>query len=86
MRETRPAHFSGTNGSKVECACGCGALFVPTRNWQRFYTTACRKRGWKLGRISTRDHAAILARLERLEKDLGTIKQALKDNAIEERS
>ena len=71
MRETRSAHFSGTNRAEVECACGCGVFFVPTRNWQRYRTTVCRKRGWRLGRISTRDHIAILTRLEQIEKHLG---------------
>ena len=62
----------------------CGAIKHRTRRWQAFCSPACRKAAWLIGH-RTGTYTDIRAQLDRIEKDLGTIKQALKDNAIGER-
>jgi len=75
MREMRPVHFSGTNGARIECDCGCGKTFVPTRSWQRFYSTECRKRSWKFGRVSLKQFTGLEIRVKRIEAKLGIGKE-----------
>ncbi len=61
-----------------ECDCGCGKLFVPARKHQHFYSPACRRAAWEAKNSTPtvisklrKDHADILARIERIEKHLG---------------
>lgn len=81
------------NSTYRACKCGCGQKFIPAKKHHVFYSDHCRRNAWvnrNAGAVAVsrlrKENAAILAQLERVEKELGAIKQALKDNAIEERS
>jgi hypothetical protein len=47
-RELRAAHRALC--PKIVCACGCGAVFTPTRSGHRFHTAACRQRAHRTPR------------------------------------
>jgi endogenous inhibitor of DNA gyrase (YacG/DUF329 family) len=72
------------SGSHLSKCPACGAPFAKKRKHQTFCSPKCRKAFWAKDRTA-RPGYDIRAQLDRIEKDLGTIKQALKDNAIEER-
>lgn len=77
VRKTRRTHacraYSGRSAIEASCQ-KCGRKFVPTRKWQKYCSTECRKLAFlkRLAKIEIlNDHEA---RLRAIEKRLSRIK------------
>lgn len=76
------------DSSFLPCECGCGRFFKPAKKHQKYFDDNCRKRAW-INRNSgaaaiskiRKDHAAILARLDKAETELAAIRRHLEISA-----
>lgn len=74
---THPAHRVGVSGAERGKSIGkavCGACrreFTPTRHWQRFCSTDCRRAFWTRGGIVKDSLAELESRVRFIEKKLG---------------
>jgi len=77
-----PAHRVGASGgaggkSVGKSICGaCRREFRPSRRWQRFCSTACRRAFWRRGGLVNDSLAGLESRVRFIEKKLGITKGA----------